>query len=617
MNGDRYELAFTRRVSRPLERAGDRLVCPERRGRSSLACVRQEAARVLRRRRRGGPVFHSVTKLFYDAGWSGLNIEPGPHYAGLVEARPRDINLELAVAAREGEADFWVSSPDSGLSGFERLPEELVPEGFSFTAKRVHCARLDTLIDEHAPGRTIDFLKIDVEGAERDVLSSFDPETIRPTVILVEAISPLENRPNHEDWESLLVDHGYVFAAFDGINRFYVPVEHAELIDTLAYPMSVLDRYETAEVVSERQREKEALERQAARLAEENTSLARENAALTRENAALTRENATLAAHDVDAVAQVQAIEQTVSWRITRPLRSVRRVQLGWMGDSRQADKLGRKVRQLRPATSRPAVREFEVAFARRLSQVVSALSPASRMAPDPELDDALDALESVLAVAKVPDRAKAWISLVAVDGSFPTEQGVDQVARRLRMEGTSAVRLELASRFARAVERGSATRARLDVRRDRVVMDVTHTVSNSLHTGIQRVVRETVSRWIDAGLPIDLVHFNFAARSQRLLSQSEYQRMSGWRDHLGRSGAKMSTRVPVEASGDVLVPWQCRFVVPELIADPERCSAYRVLGPRRCCDRCPSSATTSFRSSRPTPSRTECPGVSPTISRS
>ena len=109
--------------------------------------------------------------------------------------------------------------------------------------------------------------------------------------------------------------------------------------------------------------------------------------------------------------------------------------------------------------------------------------------------------------------------------------------------------------------------------------MDVTHTVSNSLHTGIQRVVRETVSRWIDAGLPVDLVHFNFAARSQRLLSQSEYQRMSGWRDHLGRSGAKMSTRVPVEASGDVLVPWQCRFVVPELIADPERCSAYRVLG--------------------------------------
>ena len=117
-----------------------------------------------------------MTKLFYDAGWSGLNIEPGPLYAELVEARPRDVTLELAVSTREGETDFWVSSPDSGFSGFERLPDELVPEGFSFARKRIRCARLDALIDEHASGRAIDFLKVDVEGAERDVLSSFDPE---------------------------------------------------------------------------------------------------------------------------------------------------------------------------------------------------------------------------------------------------------------------------------------------------------------------------------------------------------------------------------------------------------------------------------------------------------
>ena len=81
-------------------------------------------------------------------------------------------------------------------------------------------------------------------------------------MILVESISPLENRHNHEEWESLLVDRGYLFAAFDGINRFYVPVEHAELIEALAYPISVLDRYESADVVSERSRASLQLERQ-------------------------------------------------------------------------------------------------------------------------------------------------------------------------------------------------------------------------------------------------------------------------------------------------------------------------------------------------------------------
>ena len=245
MRGTAHELAHQRASARG--RGNERGIvsyCPERRGRSPLACVQQEAARVLRRRRRGA----SRPPLGYEA-LLRRRLERAEHRAGSAlrgASRGPAAGHQPRAGRRDprGRRDFWVSSPDSGLSGFERPPDELVPEGFSFTAKRVRCARLDTLIDEHASGRTIDFLKIDVEGAERDVLSSFDPETIRPTVILVEAISPLENRQNHEDWESLLVDHGYVFAAFDGINRFYVPVEHVELIDTLAYPMSVLDRYE-------------------------------------------------------------------------------------------------------------------------------------------------------------------------------------------------------------------------------------------------------------------------------------------------------------------------------------------------------------------------------------
>ena len=186
------------------------------------------------------------------------------------------------------------------------------------------------MIDEHASGRAIDFLKVDVEGAERDVLSSFDPETIRPTVILVESISPLENRQNHEEWESLLVDRGYLFAAFDGINRFYVPVEHAELIEALAYPISVLDRYESADVVSERSRASLQLEQRNELEQERGGDLGAPSgrSRMEQELQKSASENRTLAVSRDQATAELRAIQTTVSWRLTRPLRAVRTAQL-------------------------------------------------------------------------------------------------------------------------------------------------------------------------------------------------------------------------------------------------------------------------------------------------
>lgn len=44
------------------------------------------------------PVVDSVTRWFYEQGWSGLNIEPVPHWHGKLQAdRPRDTNLQVAV----------------------------------------------------------------------------------------------------------------------------------------------------------------------------------------------------------------------------------------------------------------------------------------------------------------------------------------------------------------------------------------------------------------------------------------------------------------------------------------------------------------------------------------
>jgi FkbM family methyltransferase len=191
----------------------------------------------------GDPISDSVTKLFYDAGWRGINVEPGPAYDRLASERTRDVNLRIAVARVNGERTLWVTQPDTGLSSFARPADEFLPSGVELQRVRIPCRRLDAILDEHCAGSEIDFLKVDVEGAEAEVIESLDLRRFRPLVLVVEAIRPLTYEATHEQWEPRVLEADYVFAAFDGVNRFYVPREHDELREVLDYPLSLLDHF--------------------------------------------------------------------------------------------------------------------------------------------------------------------------------------------------------------------------------------------------------------------------------------------------------------------------------------------------------------------------------------
>jgi len=185
----------------------------------------------------------TVTRAFYERGWSGINLEPvASYHAQLCRARPRDINLRIVAGATESERQFHEIA-ETGLSTLDpEIAERHRAAGWKVQTVPVQERPLRTVWREHVRG-DVHFLKIDVEGAEGAVLSGCDLRAQRPWVIVVEAMAPLTQVSRHEAWEPLLTGAGYDFVYFDGLNRFYVAAEHRIIGARFAAPPNFYDDF--------------------------------------------------------------------------------------------------------------------------------------------------------------------------------------------------------------------------------------------------------------------------------------------------------------------------------------------------------------------------------------
>jgi FkbM family methyltransferase len=194
-----------------------------------------------------------VTKTFYDRGWRGINIEPIPSLLQeFVVQRPLDANLAIAVSDGSDGAELFEIA-GTGLSTlFHTIAQQHIEAGFSTRVINVPTTTLSDVLRQFAPNE-IHFLKIDVEGAEHLVLRGADFDRFRPWIVLVEATHPGTQQPSGKAWEETLLNAGYNFAYFDGLNRFYVAKEHSELSKLIAFPPNVFDDFVPAEQIEAEQ----------------------------------------------------------------------------------------------------------------------------------------------------------------------------------------------------------------------------------------------------------------------------------------------------------------------------------------------------------------------------
>ena len=138
------------------------------------------------------PFRFSNTYLFYKKGWKGINLDAMPNSMKIFEKhRPRDINLEIPVG-KDGEKLVYYIFNEPALNTFDKNRIEAIVSKSVYTLIRemeIQIRSLKSILDEYLPkGQNIDFMSIDVEGLDFEVLKSNDWKKYRPEILLVESL---------------------------------------------------------------------------------------------------------------------------------------------------------------------------------------------------------------------------------------------------------------------------------------------------------------------------------------------------------------------------------------------------------------------------------------------
>jgi FkbM family methyltransferase len=153
------------------------------------------------------PYRFSNTIYFYQHGWQGINIEPTPGAIKLFNVfRRRDINLNIGIDAAVGVLPFYCFN-EPALNSFNKEISDTRSVNTKYKITKVINVKtvpLAQVLDAYLPeGQTIDFLTIDAEGLDMEILKSNDWNKYIPLFVMVEAVINIENLAGSEVYNYL------------------------------------------------------------------------------------------------------------------------------------------------------------------------------------------------------------------------------------------------------------------------------------------------------------------------------------------------------------------------------------------------------------------------------
>jgi FkbM family methyltransferase len=158
---------------------------------------------------------------FEQIGWSGVLVEPDPDRAAhCIAHRPRSHTFHCAAVASPNTTEIVFHRAESGVFSTTHLTDDhakrVAGMGLALAEMRVPAKTLDSILEEVGAGK-VDFVSIDVEGGEMDVLSGFDIRRWAPEIVVVES----NTRTRLDAIRAYFVGHGYVYCHSIDVNDFY------------------------------------------------------------------------------------------------------------------------------------------------------------------------------------------------------------------------------------------------------------------------------------------------------------------------------------------------------------------------------------------------------------
>jgi len=173
------------------------------------------------------PTRYSNTYYFYRRGWRGINVDALPGTTGLFKRmRPKDITIESGVGAKPGLMTYFMFNEPALNTFSERdAQKKNNPPYHIVKTLQIPVVKLSTILDEHVPANMpIDFMTIDVEGFDHEIVVSSDWERYRPRVLLLELLDTgIEQLAGHPTAQ-ILYRYGYRAVAKTFNTFFFVAV---------------------------------------------------------------------------------------------------------------------------------------------------------------------------------------------------------------------------------------------------------------------------------------------------------------------------------------------------------------------------------------------------------